>query len=254
VGLVLELSKFTLIQHGLPHARWNGAGHVGEFVLASIRLLCGPFPQRLCPFFGIPQVVNPNPSIERSDKEVEERRWELRVDALQKLQRWPKGRTAAGCFGRLDDEEQLIGPGFIPLRPISGTIGNHGGKQEAVANGWAAMRVNPTLKRYPDKGRWVTFRPFPISRGGNIQLQESFGQHHCHAVIGNQAMDYRHGAKPWQYQATSPRHQLTGGSQPGGASSGVRLLVRALASTAATNRVATLFCSGHLANLPTSVW
>jgi hypothetical protein len=67
-------------------------------------------------------------------------------------------------------------------------------------------------------------------------------------------MDYRDGAKSWQYESTSLRHQLTGGSQPGVASTGVRLLVRALALTAAAKRTAALNNSGHLANLPTSVW
>jgi hypothetical protein len=114
--------------------------------------------------------------------------------------------------------------------------------------------VNPSLKRNPDERCWVVFRPFPISRGGNIQLQESLGQHHGHAVIGNQSVNQRDSAKSWQYESTSLTHQLTGGSHPGGALSGVRLLVRALASTAAAQRVAGRFSSGHLANLPTSVW
>ena len=109
-----------------------------------------------------------------------------------------------------------------------------------MTNGWAAMRVNPSLKRKPDERCWVVFRPFPISGDGNIQLQESLGQHHRQAVIGNQPMDYRDGAKSRQHQATSLSHQLTGGSQPGGASSGVRLLVRALALTAAAKRAAAL--------------
>ena len=107
-----------------------------------------------------------------------------------------------------------------------------------MTNGWAAMRVNPSLKRTPDERCWVVFRPFPISGDGNVQLQESLGQHHCQAIVRNQPMDYRDGAKSRQYQATSLSHQLTGGSHPGGASSGVRLLVRALALTAAAHRAA----------------
>ena len=74
-----------------------------------------------------------------------------------------------------------------------GAVANHGGKQEPVTDGWAAVRANPTLKRNPDEGCWVAVRPFPISRDGNIQFQESLGQHHCQAVIGNQPMDYRDG-------------------------------------------------------------
>jgi len=53
-----------------------------------------------------------------------------------------------------------------------------------VANGWAAVRVNPTLKRNPDEGCWVAFRPFPISRDGDVQLDEGLGQHYSQAVIG----------------------------------------------------------------------
>ena len=45
----------------------------------------------------------------------------------------------------------VVGPGFITLSPIRGRVADHGGKQEAVADGWAAMRVDPTLKRNPDK-------------------------------------------------------------------------------------------------------
>jgi hypothetical protein len=37
------------------------------------------------------------------------------------------------------------------------------------------MRVDPTLKRHPDEGCWVVFRPFPISRDGNVQLDEGLG-------------------------------------------------------------------------------
>ena len=55
---------------------------------------------------------------------------------------------------------------------------HHGGKQEPVTDGWAAVCVNPSLKRKPDKGRWVVICPFPIARDGNVQIQESFGQHH----------------------------------------------------------------------------
>ena len=66
------------------------------------------------------------------------------------------------------------------------------------------MRANPSLKRNPDKRCWVAFRPFPISRDGNIQLQEGLGQHHRQAVIGNQAMDYRDSIKSWQYAGHFP--------------------------------------------------
>ena len=52
---------------------------VGKFVLVSILLLCGPSPQSLGPFFGIAKVVDPDPTIKSSDKEVEERYWQLRV-------------------------------------------------------------------------------------------------------------------------------------------------------------------------------
>ena len=67
------------------------------------------------------------------------------MDVLQQLKRWPKGRAATRRLGRFDDEEQLVGPGFITLSPIRGRVADHGGKQEAVADGWAAMRVDPTL-------------------------------------------------------------------------------------------------------------
>ena len=69
-----------------------------------------------------------------------------------------------------------------------------------MTDGWAAMRVDPSLKRNPDERCWVAFRLFPISRDGNVQLQEGLGQHHRQAVIGDQAMDYRDGAKSWQYR------------------------------------------------------
>jgi hypothetical protein len=66
-----------------------------------------------------------------------------------------------------------------------------------VANGWAAVRVNPSLKRNPDEGCWIVFCPFPISRDGNIQLHESLGQHYSQAVIGNQSVNKRHGVESW---------------------------------------------------------
>ena len=83
VNLVLELGKLTLIQCSLPHAQWNRPLDVGEFVLVGVRLLCGPFPQCLGPFFSVPMVVDPNPAIKGSDKEVEDGRWQLRVGPLQ---------------------------------------------------------------------------------------------------------------------------------------------------------------------------
>ena len=53
----------------------------------------------------------------------------------------------------------------------------------------SSMRLDPALKRKPDEGCWVAFRPFPISRDGNVQLDERLGQHHSQAVIGNHPMD-----------------------------------------------------------------
>jgi hypothetical protein len=144
------------------------------------------------------KVEDPDPAIESSDKEVEEGRRQLRVDPFQQLQGWPKGHTSTGCLRRLDNEEQLVGLILITLRPITGSVTDHGGKQESVADGWAAMCVNPTLKRNPNEGCWVVFRPFPISRDGNIQLHESFGQHHGQAVIGNQPVNQR-GSIEWWY-------------------------------------------------------
>jgi len=85
------------------------------------------------------------------------------------------------------------------------------------------VRANPSVQRNSDKRCWVAVRFFPISRDGNIQIDEGHGEYHRQAVISDQALDYRHGAKSRQYEAASLRHQLTGGSQPGGASSGVRL-------------------------------
>ena len=82
---------------------------------------------------------------------MKERRWQLRVNALQQLQRWPKVGTTAGRLRRLNNEEQLVGLGFITLGPIGGAVGNHGGKQEPVTDGWATVAMNPSLKRNPDK-------------------------------------------------------------------------------------------------------
>ena len=88
------------------------------------------------------------------------------------------------------------GLGFVPLRPFTGSVAGHSGKQEPVANGWAAVRVNPTLKRNPDEGCWVAFHPFPISRDGNVQLDEDLGQHYSQAVIGNQPVKQRGSIEP----------------------------------------------------------
>ena len=68
------------------------------------------------------------------------------------------------------------------------------------------MRVNPTIKREPDKGRWVMFSPFPISGDGNVQLQETLGQHYCLVVISDQLMDHRDGNESWNYQTASLSH------------------------------------------------
>ena len=85
------------------------------------------------------------------------------------------------------------------------------------------MHLDQPLKRNPDEGCWVAFRPFPISWDGNAQLDEGLGQHHCQAVIGNQPVNQRDSIESWYEQTTFLRHQLTGGSQPGGASIGARL-------------------------------
>jgi hypothetical protein len=91
----------------------------------------------------------------------------------------------------------LVGPGFITLCPIRGAVANHGGKQEPVTDGWAAMRANPSFKREPDKGCWVVFRLLPISGDGNVQLDESLGQHHRQAVIGYQSVSHRDSIESW---------------------------------------------------------
>jgi hypothetical protein len=85
------------------------------------------------------------------------------------------------------------------------------------------MSLDQSLKGNPDEGCWVAFRPFPISRDSNVQLYESLGQHYSQAVIGYQPMDKRGSVESWYYETPSQSHQLTGGSQPGGAASGVRL-------------------------------
>ncbi|MGD0012696.1 MAG: hypothetical protein ABSE93_29655 [Terriglobia bacterium] len=51
------------------------------------------------------------------------------------------------------------------------------------------MSLDQPLKRNPEEGCWVTFRPFPISRDGNIHFHESLGQHHSQALVGYQPMD-----------------------------------------------------------------
>jgi hypothetical protein len=85
----------------------------------------------------------------------------------------------------------LVGLGFVPFRPITRSVADHSGKQEAVANGWAAVRVNPPLKRKPDEGCCIAFRPFPISGDGNAQLDERLRQDHSQVVIGNQPVNQR---------------------------------------------------------------
>jgi hypothetical protein len=42
-------------------------------------------------------------------------------------------------------------------------------------------------------------------------------------IVSNQPVNQRDTFESWDEKAGSRRHQLTGGSQPGGASSGVRL-------------------------------
>jgi hypothetical protein len=91
----------------------------------------------------------------------------------------------------------LVGPAFITLSPITGAVTYHGGKQEPVTNGWAAVRVDPTLKRNPDERCWVAFCLFPISRDGNVQLQKRLGQHHRQAVIGYQSVSHRDSIESW---------------------------------------------------------
>ena len=85
------------------------------------------------------------------------------------------------------------------------------------------MHLDQPLKRNPDEGCWVVFRPCPISRDGSVQLDERLGQHYSQTIIGNHAMDWRDASQSWQQKAGSLCHQLTGGSQPGGAAIGVRL-------------------------------
>jgi hypothetical protein len=59
------------------------------------------------------------------------------------------------------------------------------------------MSLDQPLKRKPDKGCWVVFRPFPISRGSNVQLDEGLGQHDSQAVVGNQPVDHRDSVESW---------------------------------------------------------
>jgi hypothetical protein len=68
------------------------------------------------------------------------------------------------------------------------------------------MHVDPSVKRESDEGCWVVFSPFPIFRDGNIQFQESHGEHHCQAVIGNQSVNERDSVEPRYYQTDSLCH------------------------------------------------
>jgi hypothetical protein len=163
-----------------------------------------------------------------------------------------KGHTAAACLGGLDNQEQLVGLGFIAVCPFTGSVADAGNEHEPAPDGSASMHLDPALKREPSEGSWVTFCPFPISRNGNVQLDERLGKRDCQAVVGNHAMDWRDASESRQ-QAGSLCHQLTGGSQPGGAAIGAPLCARARASTALANNVAVFCRPRHLTNLPTSV-
>ncbi len=111
---------------------------------------------------------------------------------------------------------------------VSGELFHASEQDLRIANhraevGWATVRVNPSFKRKPDKGCWVTLCPLPISREGNVQLHKSRGQDHRQAIVRNQPVDHWDSVELWYYQTASLSHQLTGGSHPGGASSGVWL-------------------------------
>ena len=53
-----------------------------------------------------------------------------------------------------------------------------------------------------DVGSWSAFSQSPGTAISSSS--ESLGQHHCQAIIGDQAMDYRDGAKSWQQQVHFP--------------------------------------------------
>jgi hypothetical protein len=55
---------------------------IWDFVLVSIIFLRRPFPQSLSPSFGITKMVRPEPAIEGSNEEVEERGWSLWMNFL----------------------------------------------------------------------------------------------------------------------------------------------------------------------------
>ena len=111
------------------------------------------------------------------------------MNFFQQFQRWSEGHTSTACLGRLNNEEQLVGLAFVTLRPFAGSVAD-AWQPAGSGDGWLIpMRLDPALKRKPDEGCWVALRPFPISRDGNVQLDERLGQHHSQAVIGNHAMD-----------------------------------------------------------------
>ena len=140
VDFVLEVSKLVFIQCRLPHAWWNRPLHVRDLVLVSIRFLRGPFAQRLSAFLGIPKVVDPDPPVKGSDKEVEKGRWQMWMNFFQQFQRWAEGHTATACLGRLDDEEQLVGLAFIALCPFARSVADAGYQQEATTDGRSSVR------------------------------------------------------------------------------------------------------------------
>jgi hypothetical protein len=54
------------------------------------------------------------------------------------------------------------------------------------------MCLNPSVKREPDKGYWVVVCSCPISRDGNVQLDQGLRQHHRHAIVSDQPVDQRY--------------------------------------------------------------
>lgn len=128
-------SEHSSFQCWLTNTHWNGRCDVREFVLVSIGFLGDPFPDRLGTILGITIVIDPDPAIGGSHKKMEECRRQLWMDLFQQLERRSKSYAATGWFGRLDDEEQLVGLDSIGVRPFGGRATDCGGEYEPTANG-----------------------------------------------------------------------------------------------------------------------
>src|SRR5207249_3129000 len=246
-GLHSEPPKAFQTERLALHTVGHGPCYVRDLVLFLVSL--GPLPQQLDTILRILVVVNSYPSVESTCEDVVEGCRQASVLPFEQLESW-SGYDIRGAVGVKSE----IQP--VPVGVLLGCLGiliyqlaQRQPEVESTANGLASMQVDPSIQcRFHICGG-IAANPPPVGRVRNVHVQQCLGESNRCPPSGTKTMLDRNSVEMRNYEMAATRHQVSGGSHPGGGASGVAPPARRSASTARAKESAVCCKSWHRANL-----